>query len=144
MDVKEPAPPSEDLLTDAWDTLTKKHLDLPRLGDDELRKFVVDVLAGRVFTSAQVRDQSLISMIFMPLALGALHEYVPESLLIIGVLWEYLEQALPRGINGYPMFTSVRMMHRLDWDRARKALILEQERQKSLELPPDDPAPEKT
>jgi len=134
------APNSEDPFRDDWDTL-KPGLVLPRLSEADLRTFVLDVLGGRVFTSGQVRDNSLLPMIFMPVALGGFAEYNPDSLKEIGILYEFLDQALPRGINGYPIFASVRIMHRLDWERARKAILAEQERQRSIEIPPDDPVP---
>ena len=51
-----------------------------------------------------------------------------------GVLWEFYSKALPRGINGYPMFASHHVMHKDDWERARKAIIREQSRMDELEV----------
>jgi hypothetical protein len=33
----------------------------------------------------------------------------------LGVIWAYMKDALPRGVNGYPMFMSARLMHKDDW-----------------------------
>ena len=52
----------------------------------------------------------------------------------IGCFWEYMNKALPRGINGLPMFMSVRIMHKDDWARALKAILKEQERLKTLDV----------
>ena len=124
-------------LQDDWDDLRKPPLVIPRLTVEELRTFVVDFLAGRVFTSAQVRDEDL-GMVFMPLVLGALSLYHKDSLHILGIFYEDMSKALPQGINGNPIFTSCKMMHTLDWARARKAILLEQERQKTIEIPSDE------
>lgn len=40
----------------------------------------------------------------------------------IGVFWGRYSEALPRGINGYPMFETVRIMHRADHVRAVAAI----------------------
>jgi len=117
----------------------KPDLVLPRLTEDDLRKFVGDVLAGQIFVSSQIRNPSDVGMVFMPLLMGALANYDPESLKVIGVFYEYHEKSLPRSVNGYPCFMSVRMMHRLDWVRAWKALVAEEERKKRIEIPPDEP-----
>lgn len=52
----------------------------------------------------------------------------------VGILWEYLSQAGPRSINGMPMFTSVHIMHKDDWQRAAAAYERERERLDSLEV----------
>jgi hypothetical protein len=52
----------------------------------------------------------------------------------IGVLWEWMSKAGPRAINGYPTFFSVRLLHRDDWERARKAIIREQKRREDIEV----------
>lgn len=52
----------------------------------------------------------------------------------LGVIWEWMSQAGPRSINGYPTFSSHRLLHRDDWERARKALAREQERRESIEV----------
>jgi len=116
----------------------KPDLVLPRMPDDELRKFIQDMLANQIFVSEQVRNPADVGMVFMPLLLGALGDYDPRSYSDIGVFYEYHSKSLPRSINGYPCFTSVRMLHRLDWIRARKAIIAEQERLKEIPLPPDE------
>ena len=53
-------------------------------------------------------------MIFMPLALGVLSEMDKEEVKDIGLIYEYNDQAGPRGINGYPMFMSCRYLSKKD------------------------------
>jgi hypothetical protein len=38
----------------------------------------------------------------------------------LGVVWSYNKDALPRGVNGYPMFMSCSLMHKDDWEAAVK------------------------
>jgi len=52
----------------------------------------------------------------------------------LGVVYEHYDKAGPRGINGYPMFTSLRMLHREDWEVVRAAAIREQKRRESDDL----------
>ncbi len=135
----EGAPESGHPFQDDWNTL-KPGFPLERLPEEDVRKFVLDFLAGQIFTSAQVRggDPTILGMVFMPVFFGTFSAYNPQSLEDIGILWEYMDRAGPRSINGYPIFTSMRVMHRLDWERAKKAIVREQERQKAIEIPPDE------
>ena len=52
----------------------------------------------------------------------------------LGGVWEYMDKALPRGINGLPCFMSVRLMHIDDWNRANKAIKKEMDRRETLEV----------
>jgi len=52
----------------------------------------------------------------------------------LGVVYESYDKAGPRGINGYPMFTSLCMLHREDWDVVCAAVIREQKRRESDDL----------
>lgn len=99
----------------------------------ERKTFVVDYLQNKVITSNQIPDD-LWPKCFMVLALGALSGWGKEELLKIGILYEYLDQAMPVGINGYPMFMSCRMMHIDDWVVCAAAIAKELERLDSLEV----------
>lgn len=129
-----PAPESSELGA-AWDDL-KEALDLPRVSDEKLRQFVDDFVSNRIFTSAHLRDVEvdLLPMIFMPIALGCFAKVQPDTLKNIGVVYEYLDKAGPRSINGKPVFFSLNMLHIEDWKRALVAIEKEQERRKHIEL----------
>jgi len=111
-----------------------------RLSDDELRKFVGGVLDGSIFTSAQLHDESLLTVVFMPLGLGIFRYHSEAEIKAVlsqtGVCYSYMKDAGPRNINGYPMFFSCGLLHIDDWRRAREAVIVEQERRKAIPLPP--------
>jgi hypothetical protein len=52
----------------------------------------------------------------------------------IGVLYEYQSKAMPRSINGFPMFMSCCILTRAEWDRVRPAINRELDRRKNMEL----------
>ena len=114
-------------------------LTIERATDDELRKFVDDFVSSRIFTDRHIRPSDVVgtmSMIFMPIALGAFSKYEKESLKIVGCIYEYMSEAGPRSVNGYPIFFSMRFLHVEDWKRACKAIEREQERRGSIKLDP--------
>lgn len=79
--------------------------------DADLKKLAKDILAGDVFTSVQIRDPSLLPNIFLPIALGALSADDIEN---FGLAYEYMNNACPMGINGYPCFMSCRLLNKAD------------------------------
>lgn len=99
--------------------------------DDELRQFVLGVVDGHIFTSAHIPDDEnrMLSMVFMPLLFAQ-----ELDLTDVGIVWEWVKDAGPRGINGMPCFFSMRLMKSADWARARAAIIAETDRRKSIPI----------
>lgn len=110
----------------------KPALEIPRMSEEDLRRFVLDYIAGQIFSDCHVRSKQDLGLVFMPLSLGVFSEYEPASLEQIGLIYEYYSKAGPMAINGMPIFFSLRMMHRDDWTRASGAIDREIERQKTL------------
>lgn len=86
----------------------------PTHTDEELRALARDVAEGRVFTDRHIRDAGLFASVFMPLVFmddeyRARLEANPP-----GLVYEYLEKAGPRSVNGYPMFLSLRLLSQPD------------------------------
>jgi hypothetical protein len=108
----------------------------PRMSDEDLRQWVLDFLADRVFTSLHIPTghQDMLGTVFMPLALGGLQKVPEEEIQNIGLFWEYMHTAGPRAVNGLPMFMSMRFMHRDDAERAFKAIDRERKRQQEIEV----------
>jgi hypothetical protein len=52
----------------------------------------------------------------------------------LGCIWESIDQAGPRTINGMPIFFSCHIMHAEDWKRAKVAISKEIERRKDFSL----------
>jgi len=85
--------------------------------DNQLKELAKDIVAGRVFTDRQVRksDVSMLSSIFMVLVF--MQGNTSLVLSDAGLLYEYLDKAGPRCVNGYPTFMSVRYVHKHDIPR---------------------------
>lgn len=146
-DQEPPTPQGEPrALTEHWADLRQQPL-LQRLDDAALATFVMEVCDGKIFTLHHIREhdrESMVPMVFMPVALGAFSGWYGVDLEQVGTIWEYLSEAGPRAINGYPMFFSLRVMHKDDWARATRAIDRELERRKTPQSVLDDlkePAP---
>jgi len=86
--------------------------------DEEIKQLVVDVVGGRVFCDYMVPEgnNNSMSMVFMPLALMSREDgekLIEEE---ASMLYEYLEKAGPRSVNGYPGFFSFQVLNRADHD----------------------------
>lgn len=107
---------------------------LKRMSDDELREFVNGVCSGQILVSTQVRDESMIRRVFMPVVFGAFDGWTQEELKQIGVLWEWMGKAGPLAVNGLPTFLSCNIMRRDDWERAHAAIVRELKRREEIEV----------
>jgi hypothetical protein len=106
------------------------------MDQSELRKFILDYCDGKIFTDQQAPIEH-ISMIFMILIFMKPEEY---DLPTIGCMWEYISEAGPRSINGYPIFMSAHFMHKDDWKICVPAIERELKRRKDLPiLVPEEP-----
>jgi len=127
-----PPPNSNPGIEESWEDL-KPALDIPRMTDDQLREFVLGVVDGRIFTDRQARNDPF--MVFFPPIWSPFAGYNQESMKNrLGCIYEYVDKALPRAINGQPCFMSMRVMHIDDWKRASAAITAEVERRKTIKI----------
>ena len=104
----------------------------PRMSDEDLKAFVLGMCDGKIFTMNDA-PPDLVPMCFLPLMFN--QEALPKEVLDrIGMVWEWMSEAGPRGVNNLPIFTSCRLMHKIDWERAHSAILKELERRKNIEL----------
>jgi hypothetical protein len=89
----------------AWETTTAEH---PARHREWKRQKAITEAANQGFTATRLRN--------------------------LGCLYEHLSQAGPRSINGYPIFWSVRILNRDDWQRAAAAIDRELERRDNMEI----------
>jgi hypothetical protein len=91
--------------------------------DEFLKQLAMDTADGKVFTNAHIPDaqqSQMLPMVFMPLVF--LDEKGQQEIkdMKITLLFEYLDKAGPRAINGLPNFFSVQMLNDVDsvkfWD----------------------------
>lgn len=99
---------------------TKWPDEVPRLPEEELRKFVLGVCDGRIFGSWELGSDGW-GQAFLPLAMGALAKRNGQAsdrfLSSIGVCYEWLDRA-EQPVVGRPIFATVRLLHRDDWEQA--------------------------
>lgn len=88
--------------------------------EEEIKQLALDIHAGKVYTDRHCGNISEISMVFMPLAFGLGLD--PEDEKKIGLVYEYMDQAGPRSINGKPTFSSMRFLDTNDTNRVSEKL----------------------
>lgn len=96
--------------------MSKTFDNLPHQTDEEIRKVVRLMLAEKFFGDWMCEHGMLVS-VFLPLMFGALNGFDRDELGKIAI-WEDLNEAGPRTINGYPMFLSMRIWRRDDMTKA--------------------------
>ncbi len=92
---------------------------MKKLTPDEIRQLAVDTVEGKVFTDRHLPendDGTLLGLVFVGLKLAALsgNTIPPEETAQIGMIYEYVDKAGPRSVNGYPSFLSFHFLHRDD------------------------------
>lgn len=126
--------------------------DYKEKSDEELKNIAKDMYHNVIFTNMHIRpnDQHLTMSVFMAFALmgpgmhsdgereGAIDNILEEEhyqkwLENIGMIYEFMEKASPRGINGYPIFMSVNMLNKKDTEKVLDFYNKYSELQKKLE-----------
>lgn len=85
--------------------------------ESELKSIAVDIYDGKIFTDRHCHSEHEIKMCFMVVGLGGLSEMSNEELDNIGMLYEYMGEAGPMGVNGKPIFMSVRILSKPDTEK---------------------------
>lgn len=86
--------------------------------DDELKQLARDLHAGRIFTDQHLRpgeDPAILTRIFMPLLFMNSEQWSAFKESDPAVIFEYLSEAGPREINGYPIFMSFKSLGQEEW-----------------------------
>jgi len=87
------------------------------MDDKDLRKLARDAAEGRVFFASQVAEQDVVSMVFMPLLFLSKEDAAKMEQEGVIDVYQYLDQAGPRCINGYPIFMSMCTITKPDKDK---------------------------
>jgi hypothetical protein len=88
--------------------------DIPKLSEKELKQVAMDIVDKKIFHSEMLKDETYLHAVFMPLL------FVKEEQInfdLVGLLYEYMDKATPRTINGLPTFSSANMLHREQVDK---------------------------
>ena len=80
--------------------------------DTQLKQLALDVVEGRVFVSWQLgsNNESLVNSVFMPLLFMTEEQVQEMKRHKVVQLYEYLEKAGQKAIDGFPMFMSMQML----------------------------------
>jgi hypothetical protein len=90
---------------------------IPPRTDDELKQIALDLHQGRIFTDRHCPDPETFRMVFM-LFVFMTEEHLDQLKADPpGLIFEYLDQAGPRSVNGMPSFFSCQMLNKADTDR---------------------------
>ena len=121
----------------AWEEGTSHWMDL--LDSDRIRREEVDATHAEAIRAWEdslskheeaVREREALKADWE----NKNRELITEWAQDIGVVMGNMKDTFPRGINGFPMFHAIQMIHKEDWVRIRSALIREQERAKEIEV----------
>lgn len=94
----------------------KEHTSLfsePR-PDADLKQIAMDLHDGKIFCDRQVNSPDDLSRVFMVIALGGFAGVPKEELKNIGLIFEYVDKAGTRSINGMPCFLSMQLLSQSD------------------------------
>lgn len=91
----------------------KKVISLPIIDIEKVHELARDIVMDKVFIDRFISEPDhewnhMLRAIFLPIGLGGM----PANVEDIGMVYEYLEKAGPRSINGYPIFFSCQMLHK--------------------------------
>lgn len=96
---------------------------IPKKTPEEINELALAINRNEVFCSRQLRDPSLLSVVFMPIGLGAVADWPQEQLEDIGEIYSYIKDASPRSVNGYPSFFDVNFVNKEDWKTVVEKLM---------------------
>lgn len=93
-------------------------LEFKPMTTQEFAAFITGLINLEIVTNEQI-PQKLVPLVFAPLSFGGLRGYSDGALDRIGVAYAYMKDALPRQIDGYPIFHRVYLCGAEDWRRAK-------------------------
>ena len=90
---------------------------LPERTDAELKRIAVDIEGGSIFTSFQLPpdEPKTVQYVFTPMMFVSRKQAQQMQEDDVVCLYEYLDNRLPRNVNGYPTFSSCYMLSREQW-----------------------------
>lgn len=81
----------------------------------DLNQLAEDLFHGKVFTDRHVRDNAHVHLVFIPLALASQEQLDKLREDGVFVIYEYLDKAGGRSVNGYPTFLSFQTLTKDEW-----------------------------
>lgn len=89
-------------------------VDSKPLTEEEIKKLADDIYRGIIFTDRHIKNPDDIYRVFIPLVLLNEEQIEKFNADKHGMIYEYMDKAGPRSINGMPMFLSLRLLSQED------------------------------
>ncbi len=88
--------------------------------DEQIKEIAQKLQAGHIYTSEHIKQGDEVGLVFMAFALsGPDHaDWMQEN--EIAVLYQDLDKAAPRSINGMPCFFSHQLLTLAEWKRVQE------------------------
>ena|SRR5271157_157264 len=89
--------------------------------DEQLKQLAKDIFTGLVFTNNHIPpdDPMALGIVFMPLVMMNDEQQAEFTAKQPGMVYEYLDKAGPREMNGLPMFTSLQFITVDEYEKLR-------------------------
>jgi hypothetical protein len=89
--------------------------------DEQLKQLAKDIHTGLVFTNNHIppEDTMMLGAVFMPLVMMNDEQQKDFTDKQPGMVYEYLDKAGPRSMNGYPMFMSLQFITVEEYEKVR-------------------------
>lgn len=101
----------------------------------ELKQLALDCVEGKIFHNCMLADTADLRMVFIPLALMDNKQLDDLDASEPHLIFEYLSEASPRGVNGMPSFFSMQCLSKAEFE-IFKPMVDELERQRKAFLQP--------
>ena len=105
---------------------------IPKHTPEEIKQLAIDFRAGKIFSDRHLQNPEDVSMVFMVLmfldeaAIDELKANPPA------MIYEYLSEAGPRSVNGYPCFMSHKYLSKEDFEAMRDTVKKLEEAEKAV------------
>ena len=90
------------------------------LESKDLKQIALDLYAGKIFCDRHCTNDNEIRMVFMPLSLMKPEQVQELADKKVAFIYEYIDKAGPRSVNGMPMFMSFRVLTEDQFNRMSK------------------------
>ncbi len=90
-----------------------------RRTDEQIKQLAMALYKNELFTSLHLRDQHLLQMVFIPLALMDAVQLRELEINKAYCFYAYYADTTPQGVNGYPIFFSFSYLNEEDTMRMR-------------------------
>ncbi len=105
-------------------------VETPEEQTERLRQFVLDYCDGNIFTDRQCSTIDEVRMCFMPLVLAG-PGVLPNDMALI---YEHRSKKMPLGVNGMPIFSSIKYLTTEELARVQPVIEAELKRRSEVKV----------